>query len=299
MSIKYHSNNHYVITSYSIHYTKLSIAAGMRIARFEPVKDDFICVVQEILDDNRKPEANEISTPSTENLKALIDKSLNHNQKEELHQLLKQFNACFKADKQSATHQKKIQHQIRTASHPPVKHRPYRVSPMERRIIQEEVEKMLKNEVIQPSESPWSSPVVLVKKKDGTWRFCVDYRRLNKVTKKDVYPLPRIDDALDCIKDAQFFSSMDLQSGYWQIEVDEADREKTAFITPDGLYEFKVMPFGLCNAPATFERMMDNVLRGLKWNICLCYMDDVVVFSRTFEEHLRRLKSVLTCICNA
>ncbi|GFX41820.1 retrovirus-related Pol polyprotein from transposon 297 [Trichonephila clavipes] len=96
-----------------------------------------------------------------------------------------------------------------------------------------------------------------------------------------------------------FFSSMDLRSGYWQIEIDEADREKTAFITPEGLYEFKVMPFGLCNAPATFERMMDNLLRHFKWTMCLCYLDDIIVFSETFEDHLIRLRLVLKCVQEA
>ncbi|GFV37801.1 hypothetical protein TNCV_3040591 [Trichonephila clavipes] len=155
---------------------------------------------------------------------------------------------------------------------------------------------MLDEGIVQPSESPWSSPVVLVRKKDGSWRFCVDYRKLNSVTKKDVYPLPRIDDTLDCLKSAKFFSSMDLRSGYCQIEIDEADREKTAFITLEGLYEFKVMPFGLCNAPATFERMMDNLLRHFKWTMCLCYLDDIKVFSETFEDHLIRLRLVLKCL---
>lgn len=123
---------------------------------------------------------------------------------------------------------------------------------------------MLQDDVIQPSKSPWASPVVLVEKKDKSLRFCVDYRKLNRVTKKDVYPLPRIDDALDRLRTAKYFSSLDLKSIYWQIEVDERDREKTAFVTPDGLYEFKVVPFGLCSAPATFQRMMDSVLAGLK-----------------------------------
>ncbi|GFY32406.1 retrovirus-related Pol polyprotein from transposon 17.6 [Trichonephila clavipes] len=177
--------------------------------------------------------------------------------------------------------------------------RAYRVSPTERRIIHEEVQKMLDEGIVQPSESPWSSPIVLVRKKDGSWRFCVDYRKLNSVTKKDVYPLPRIDDTLDCLKGAMFFSSMDLRSGYWQIEIDEADREKTAFITPEGLYEFKVMPFGLCNAPATFERMMDNLLRHFKLTMCLCYLDDIIVFSETFEDHLIRLRLVLKCLQEA
>ncbi|KAK8771367.1 hypothetical protein V5799_025390 [Amblyomma americanum] len=155
---------------------------------------------------------------------------------------------------------------------------------------------MVRDDIIQPSKSPWASPVVLVKKKDGTLRFCVDYRRLNKITKKDVYPLPRIDDELDRLCNAKYFSSMDLKSGYWQIEVVEKDREKTAFITPDGLYEFKVMPFGLCSAPATFQRVMDTVLAGLKWQTCLVYLDDVVVFAANFDNHLRRLATVLEAI---
>ncbi|UYV66872.1 K02A2.6-like, partial [Cordylochernes scorpioides] len=192
-----------------------------------------------------------------------------------------------------------VKHRINTGDHLPTKQRPYRVAPRERQIIQDEVNKMEKLDIIQPSESPWASPVVLIRKKDGSWRFCVDYRRLNKITKKDVYPLPRIDDTLDCLRGARFYSSMDLQSGYWQIDVEESDREKTAFITPDGLYEFKVMPFGLCNAPATFERMIDNLLKGLKWAICLCYLDDIIVFSDGFEEHLRRLELVLNCLKKA
>lgn len=141
--------------------------------------------------------------------------------------------------------------------------------------------------------------MVLVQKKDGSVRFCVDYRALNKITRKDVYPMPRIDDALDTLQGAEYFSSLDLRSGYWQIPMNEADKKKTAFATPDGLYEFNVMPFGLCNAPATFERMIDNVLRGLKWKTCLCYLDDIVIFSSTFKEHLQRLDQVLTCLSNA
>ncbi|UYV84801.1 hypothetical protein LAZ67_X003569 [Cordylochernes scorpioides] len=192
-----------------------------------------------------------------------------------------------------------VKHKINTGDHSPIKQRPYRVAPSERRLIQQKVNKMIENHIVKPSESPWSSPVILVRKKDRTWRFCVDYRRLNKITKKDVYPLPRIDDALDSLASSSYFSTMDLRSGYWQIEVDEKVREKTAFITPDGLYEFRVMPFGLCNASATFERMIDSVLGSLKWNMCLCYLDDIIVYAPTFEEHLRRLQLVLRCIQKA
>ena len=145
----------------------------------------------------------------------------------------------------------------------------------------------------EPSTSPWASPIVLVRKKDGSTRFCIDYRKLNDVTRKDAYPLRRIDATLDTLHGSQWFSTLDLLSGYWQVEVDEANRQKTAFCTPEGLFQFKVMPFGLCNAPATFQRLIDLVLAGLQWSDFLVYIDDVIVLGHTFDEHLRILRSVL------
>ena len=151
---------------------------------------------------------------------------------------------------------------------------------------------MEKKDVIRPSNSPWASPIVLVRKRDGSHRFCVDYRKLNAVTRKDAYPLPRIDDTLDTLSGACWFSTLDMVSGYWQVEVGEKDREKTAFCTPYGLYEFNVLPFGLCNGPATFQRLMDLVLSGLQMSQCLVYIDDVIVVGRTFDEHLCNLREV-------
>ena len=158
---------------------------------------------------------------------------------------------------------------------------------------------MLAQDVISPSSSPWASPIVLVKKKDGRTRFCVDYRKLNHLTRKDAYPLPRIDDTLNTLAGSKWFSTLDLISGYWQVELDQQTREKTAFCTPEGLFEFNVMPFGLCNAPATFQRLMDLVLAGLQWSQCLVYLDDVIVMGRTFSEHLQNLSSVFSRIREA
>ena len=155
------------------------------------------------------------------------------------------------------------------------------------------IKQMEEQEVIQPSKSPWASPIVLVAKKDGMTRFCVDYRKLNAITKMDVYPLPRIDDSVDLLSGQQFFTTLDLASGYWQVQMVEDAREKTAFTTHAGLYEFRTMPFGLCNAPATFQRLMETVLAGLTRDKCLVYLDDILVVGRTIQEHLANLRSVL------
>ncbi|GFW41171.1 retrovirus-related Pol polyprotein from transposon 17.6 [Trichonephila clavipes] len=152
---------------------------------------------------------------------------------------------------------------------------------------------MKDNDILGPSSSPWSSPIVLVKKKEDSTRFCVDYRRLNDVTKKDSYPLPRIDDTLDTLAGNTWFSTLDLKSGYWQVELQPGDKDKTTFTKRQGLWQFKVMPFGLCNAPATFERLMETVLGGLSYEACLDYLDDIIIVGRSFEEHLKNIRRVL------
>ena len=147
--------------------------------------------------------------------------------------------------------------------------------------------------VVGWSDSPWSSPVVLVTKKDGTKRFCVDYRSLNNVTAKDSYPLPHMDDTLDAMAGARWFSTLDLKSGYHQVEMAREDKAKTAFSFGQGLWQFTVMPFGLCNAPSCFERLMERVLEGLQWRTALVYLDDIIVFGGSFDEELERLEVVL------
>jgi len=154
------------------------------------------------------------------------------------------------------------------------------------------LEDMKSKGVIEELDSPWSSPVVLVRKKDGSLRFCEEYRRLNEVTKKDCFPLLRIDDTLDTLAGARWFSTLDLKSGYWQVALHPEDKEKTAFSMGQGLWQFTVMPFGLCNTPATFEQLMESVLTGLTYDACLLYLDDGTVIGRTFQEQLGNLRKV-------
>ena len=184
-------------------------------------------------------------------------------------------------------------HHIDLVDPHPVKQRLRRAAQAHQEIIDREVTHMLDEDVVEPSDSPWASPVVMVKKKDGSWRFCVDYRKLNDNTRKDSYPLPNIDDTFDSLAGSRYFCALDLASGYWQVKMADADKEKTAFITKQGLFQFKVMPFGLCNAPATFERLMELVLKGYLWKRCLVYIDDVVVYGRSFRETLTNLRLVL------
>ena len=171
----------------------------------------------------------------------------------------------------------------------PFKERRRRIAPCMIDEVRQHLVEMLNCRIIRESKSPWASPIVLANKKDGTKRFCVDYQW----TKKDSYYVPRINETFDALTDAKWFSSLDLKSGYWQLEVAESDKEKTAFTAgPLGLYEFNRMPFGLTSALATFQRLMENCLGDPNLRDCLIYLDNIVVFSRTLEEHLARLEEV-------
>ena len=151
---------------------------------------------------------------------------------------------------------------------------------------------MLENHIIRPSTSPWNAPLILVKKKDGTNRFVCDFRGLNDVTKKDTYPLPNIRDVLDSMHGSKYWTTLDAASAYWSMPLREEDKEKTAFSVPRGKYEFNVTPYGLTNAGASYQRMMDICLAGLPPERILAYLDDIVIFSSTFEQHVIDLRSV-------
>ena len=192
-----------------------------------------------------------------------------------------------------------VEHEIKTNDAEPIKQRPYRIAPSENQFVKNELDAMLDKGIIRESTSPWASPIVIVPKKNNKKRICIDYRRLNKVTEKDVYPLPIIDDILEMFDGAKWFSTLDLASGYWQVAVKEEDKRKTAFVTKHGLYEFNVMPFGLCNAPATFQRLMDKVLSRFIGKFLVVYLDDVTIYSQTFDEHMTHLKTVFKTLRKA
>ena len=189
-------------------------------------------------------------------------------------------------------------HRIDTGEQPPFRE-PLRRQPVEYLpIIDQHVGGMVANDIIEPTALPWASNVVIIKK-NGSYRFCVDYRRLNDITRKDSYPLPCTDDCLSSLGGASYFSTLDLRAGYWLTAMDERDADKTAFITRRGTFKFKVLSFGLANAPALFQRLMDYVLAGLTWEACLVYLDDIIIWAKSFDEHLQRLSQVSERISEA
>jgi transposase InsO family protein len=185
-----------------------------------------------------------------------------------------------------------MKHGIDTGDARPIKSHAYKQPAHLRTEIDKQIEEMLEHGIIEPSKSPWASPIILVKKKNGQYRFCIDFRKLNELTRKDAYPLPRIDEILDALGGAKIFTTLDLANGYWQIPLEEEAKCKTAFITHRGLYQFIDMPYGLTNAPPTFQRLMNLLFHGLTWYEILVYMDDVIVFATTFNIHLERFERV-------
>ena len=225
----------------------------------------------------------------------LLERSMEHlttEQAAKVAALLRKYADVFSKDEFDLGHFKTIKHRIDTGNAKPIRQR-MRRTPLGFQTEEEaHLNKMLACGVIQPSASEWASPPVLVRKKDGGVRWCIDYRALNDDTLKDASPLPLIAEYLDTLGGTMFMSTLDLASGYWQIELEESSRSKTAFLTKHGLFEHTRMGFGLCNAPATFQRAMQLVLQGLTWKEVLAYLDDVIVVGRNFEDHLANLDAV-------
>lgn len=183
-----------------------------------------------------------------------------------------------------------LSHDIDVGDSPPIKQHAYRVNPDKRARLKHQVTYMLENDIAEPSNSAWSSPCLLISKSDGSDRFCTDFRRVNSVTKPDCYPLPRVEDCVDNVGGAKYVTKLDLLKGYWQVPLTPRAREISAFVTPDTFLQYTVMPFGMRNAPATFQRLMNKVLMGLSG--CAAYLDDIVVYSSSWPEHVLQLSAV-------
>ena len=244
------------------------------------------------------PECAAINTEVPEHVRDLFESAQKNcdsaEQEEKLAALLKKYGPVFSSGEEDVGLTELVQHSIPVVPGTrPIRQPPHRLGPEKEAEAERQVEELLKKGLIEPAGGAWSSPVVLVRKKDQSWRFCVDYRRLNAVTQQDAYPLPRIDESLEALAGSRFFSTLDLLSGYWQVPLDPDAQEKSAFATRSGLWKWKVLPFGLTSAPATFQRLMEQVLRGLHWKTALLYLDDVIVISPDFTSHLHRLEEVL------
>jgi hypothetical protein len=308
-------DNHAVIPIKNTNDCDLMIPQGMVLGIYEPLTDyelksydfqkdahnDFLeneklpFEMEFVTEKNQDFSINVIDSEDSHKFSYLVDKceiTIPEGKEEAVQKLFMEFKDVFKFEGEQLGKTNLETHKINLDGTNPVKQAPRRVPLNMCDEIEELIKSMEEAGVIKPSDSPWASPVVIVRKKDGTVRFCVDFRRLNEHTIKDAYPLPRVDECLDTLAGNRYFTSLDLASGYWQVEVAEEDKFKTAFTTKWGLYEWNVMPFGLTNAPATFQRLMERVLKGLQWKVLVLYLDDVVIYSKTFEEHLERLRIV-------
>ncbi len=219
---------------------------------------------------------------------------LSPEQQEKLDTLLNKHASVFSKSDDDIGYTEVVKHRIRTEDDIPVTQPYRRIPPNQYQEVKEHIQKLLDSSIIRESHSPYASPIVLVRKKNGSLRLCVDYRKLNSRTRKDSFPLPCIDESLDALNGAQWFTTLDLASGFNQVAVEEEDKPKTAFTTPVGLFEYNRMPFGLCGAPATFQRLMQSCLHDQIYQLLLVYLDDVIIFSKTFDEHLERLDKILT-----
>jgi transposase InsO family protein len=275
----------------------ITLAAGTHLAQLYPVKEEPVltCLPEQ---DKTKPQSN---SETDDEILAAIETAVNDvpsnftdSEKQQLKALLIKYKDLFSNSYLDLGCAKNGYFFIETGDAKPIKQPPRRVPYHLMPHLQAEVDKLLEAGIIQPSTSEWSSPVVMVRKKDGTWRLCVDYRRLNNVTKKDSFPLPDIRDLFDSLQGHCIFTTLDLLAGYHQIPVHPESIPKTAFVTPNGLYEYLCMPFGPCNGPPTFQRIALNMFAGMIGKQCLSFLDDVIAIGKSVAEHLQNLDSVFS-----
>lgn len=272
---------------------KITLSVGTEIAEVEKVE------VEELSLDGEKESEVEVKERMIQEMMDKVNEEVGDSEKQVLKQLLREYSEAFSFSDLDIGHATACKHTIDVGDAPPVRQRLRRQPPAHQAAADEHVRSMLEQGIIEPAQSPWAANIVMVLKKSGEYRCCVDYRALNQVTKKDAYCLPRIDVCLDAMAGAAWFSTFDLRSSYYQVEMDESSKEKTAFICRGGQYQHVRMPMGLCNSGATFQRLIDIVLTGLSYDVCMAYIDDIIVYSRTLEEHFARLRTVLARLVSA
>ena len=306
------STEHFPIVVANMTDTPVKLPKGTKIAQLVPFhkEEDLLCIPVQLLDPKiplpyqnarlPRPDINSLPPewkdgwpPEFPWRDLAQDPRITTERLEKIKTLLQVKAAAFaiNPDRPGIAHG--IQMNIDTGDAKPIHTYPFRSSHHEKEVQSKMTTQMLLDSIIEPSSSPWSSPVLLIPKKGGKLRFCIDYRKLNNVTVKDVYPLPRIDECLTAFNGCEWFSVVDCAAGYWGVELDEESKAKTAFSTHDGHFQFKQMPFGLCNAPAVFMRLMHGIMAGIMWKYCLPYMDDIMIYSKTFEDHLEHVGEVL------
>jgi len=261
----------------------ITLYKGTDLSSLEPVR---------VIEKGEDPEPITIKNPDDwkDGLMKDLNAEIEQETRVKLDGLLIDYADCFSKSEFDLGRTTMVKHKIDTGDNKPVRQTLRRQPLHYLKEIDRQLGELSSQDMVEPASSPWASNIVVVAKKDGSLRMCVDYRGLNNVTRKDSYPLPRIADCLDELSNATFFSTFDLRSGYFQVAMEEEDMDKTCFLTRKGTYRFKSMPFGLSNAPATFQRLMDAVLVGLNHDMCLVYLDDIILFSKSVEDHLIRLK---------
>ncbi|CAF0786226.1 unnamed protein product [Adineta steineri] len=290
-------NNGYVqVTIYNPTSQSVILQKAMVIGEVDVLKTGECCSVLEstnTMEDfnvDQNPKDNPI--PINQIVDSLTHHLLDNNEYyQQIYQLVEQNKVLFDIS-QHRTIKATIHHVINTGDHAPISAKPYFKTIEQRKNIQHEVDKMLRAGIAIPSTSEWSSPVVLLTKPDGTFRFIIDYRKLNVITKKDVFPQPSIEELVQRLGGHSWFTKIDMKAGYHQIPIQHKDKEKTAFVTQDGLYQFEVLPMGLTNAPASFQRLMHNIIGYNRWDYTCVYLDDVIIFSNSFEQHMNHLQEI-------
>lgn len=267
------------------------IYKGTKLGKLEVLEVNDLYVIDngcekknlEIIDDIIRVHSKSLSTVEIQSLSKLITK----------------FQSIFSKSSTDVGLIKGYQHVIDTKTHRPVSMNPRRVPVHLESKVDELIEDLEKKHIIEKIESPWNSAVVVVPKKNGDIRLCIDYRQLNSLTERPIYHIPDTKELFDTLDGAEYFSTLDLSMGYHQIEMNDSDKFKTAFTTKKGQYCFRRMPFGLCGAPQSFQRVMSAILRHQNWKYCVIYLDDILVFGRNLKEHNERLYSVLQCLSKA